>query len=124
MRFVIDRCDVCKADYDVQYPKPIGWITWKIADLDEEDIHFCSENCLRQYLQVPAQQEPLDKPACKARRFLLVDESANIQEGVKWGNGKVTIEADTEIWTHQSWDKLKEHNPGSGVQWIDQEVIE
>lgn len=130
MRFVIDRCDVCRADYDVQYPKPIGWITWKIADFDEEGVqherHFCSEKCLRQYLQVPVQQGQLEY---KARRFLLVDgETADIIEGVKWLNGSVALETEIPVRGQadssdfRDWEEFKAANEGSGVQWIDKEV--
>lgn len=74
----------------------------------------------------PAIQE--DKPDCKARRFLLIDEAANITEGVKWGNGFVVLDHEQLVgasrYLFRNWEELKEHNPGSGVQWIDQEVAE
>jgi hypothetical protein len=69
--------------------------------------------------------EPQENPDCKARRFLLADgETAEFTDGVKWGDGKVSIEAknQNEIWTYDAWDDLKKANQGSGVQWIDQEV--
>lgn len=74
--------------------------------------------------------QPVDRQEqlpCKSRRFLLVDgETADITEGVKWENGRVTIEPpyDSGTYTFPSWDRFKESYPGSGVQWIDQEVSE
>lgn len=126
-------CDVCGAMHDVQYVLPDSWIA--VLQTGQETQHFCRDECLAIWLQnrgnaiaprlVPS-EKPQEQPACKARRFLLVDEAANITEGVKWSNGSVTMEgASPETYSvYYTWEALKSTNPGSGVQWIDQEVAE
>lgn len=116
---------------------PDTWITlFEGNPRLSEGQHFCSKECLFNWIiehwQVgdgfaqPAQQ-PQEQPACKARRFLLVDgETAELVNGIKWGNGSVTLEGDTPFQSEHftDWDALKAHYEGSGVQWIDQEVAE
>lgn len=120
------KCEVC--DKTVEGVTPPD--SWYALSRGGETQHFHDEACLAIWrltrLSMPAQQEPQDKPACKARRFLLVDEQANITECIKWANGRVTVEPpyDTGTYTYPSWDRFKKTNPGSGVQWIDQEVKE
>lgn len=121
-------CDTCgKTAPTVTLPDD-----WYALAHGGEHWHFHDEACLAIWrltmLSVmPAQQEPQDKPDCKARRFLLIDEAANIVEGVKWEGGRVTLDPErdsTGMRYYSSWDQLKENHPGSGVQWIDQEVAE
>lgn len=75
--------------------------------------------------------DPQDQPACKARRFLLVDQNANIMEGVRWGDESVVLDhasqhcRDFHCRGHfNDWDEFKAGHPGCGIQWIDQEVAE
>lgn len=138
---------------------PDTWITlFEGNPRLSEGWHFCSHLCLARWtmerivssvdleksedwlvkltdtpvwsiVRKPAQQEPQEQPACKARRFLLVDgETADIIECVKWGNGFVGIDPETSNqhgrWFYGSWEEFKTAYDGSGVQWIDQEVAE
>jgi hypothetical protein len=120
-------CDGC----DVTTPADNISGVWITIKLGFTEYHLCSQECFRGWaiehlsLRVPA-QEPQEQPVCKARRFLLVDENANITEGVKFGNGGVMMEGDSPATyrVYYTWEALKSANPGSGVQWIDQEVSE
>lgn len=120
-------CEIC--DKTAQgVTSPDDWYTLSKGD---ETWHFHDEACLAiwrltKLSVMPAQPEPHEQLPCKARRFLLVNEQANIAECVKWANGRVTVEPpyDTDTYTYPSWDRFKETNPGSGIQWIDQEVSE
>lgn len=121
MRKTLVVCDGCQKEHAAHTLAFSDWLQ------RGKDYHFCSVACFAKHFQVSMQHDPQEeKPACKARRFLLWDESANSTEGVLWGNGRVTIEPpyDTGTYTFPSWDRFKESNPGSGVQWIDQEVSE
>lgn len=120
----IIQCEICTAMHDTRYVLPDSWITLKEGSNGDEQ-HFCSDTCLNIWLQHrlsgTSVAVPQDKPACKARRFLLVDEQANITEGTKYGNGTVSLE--NSRW-FETWDKFKAAHDGSGVQWVDQEVSE
>lgn len=138
MRLEVIQCEICEAIHryatsTTQYVLPESWLTVKEGDSSAE-LHFCRDECLAIWLQrrgnaiTPKLEKPQEQPACKARRFLLVDESANITEGVKWGNGFVVLDHEQLVgasrYLFRNWEELKESNPGSGVQWIDQEVAE
>lgn len=121
-------CDTCgKTAPTVTLPDD-----WYALAHGGEHWHFHDEACLAIWrlttLSLMPVQQPQDKPDCKARRFLLIDESANIVEGVKWGNGFVVLDHEQLVganrYLFKNWEELKECNPGSGVQWIDQEVAE
>lgn len=137
MRKEVILCDVCHKEQEENL-----WILKKIDpsykgdDTNERD--FCSLDCLTQWLvtrgvDMPAQQEPQDKPACKARRFLLVDgDTAELTEGVRWERGHVTLDSHSQHCSGRfhcpglfsTWENFKTAHDGSGVQWIDQEVAE
>ena len=123
-------CDVCgKTSPGVTLPDD-----WYALAHNGEHWHFHDEACLAIWrltmLSMPPQQPQQEQPACKARRFLLFDENADSTEGVQWGDGRVQLE--THKWEGENvarslfgdWEEFKAHFPGSGVQWIDQEVAE
>lgn len=118
------KCEMCEMTAQGLTP-PDGWYTLFQAG---DTWHFHDEACLAIWRlttlsMMPAQHEPQEEQsACKARRFLLWDESANSTEGVLWRDGSVILEDGDP--PYETWDKFKERNPGSGVQWIDQEVAE
>jgi hypothetical protein len=103
-----------------------------------EGYNFCSKACLALWILnnwhlnvgvVAPLPEPQEPAACKARRFLLVDESANITEGVKWANGQVSLDGSSQHCldfhcqgNFRDWDEFKAAHDGSGVQWIDHEM--
>lgn len=108
---------------------PDAWITlFEGNPRTSEGYNFCSKECLFDWMMEHWEisggfkreeaQEPLD---CKARRFLLVDgETADITEGIKWSDGRTTIES--YAFSYATWDEFKIAHDGSGVQWIDQEM--
>lgn len=125
MRREIILCEICKQEHDAQYKLPNEWITTtqNTSYGGEEEKHFCSTICLVKWSGIePAHN---NAPQTKMRRFLLVSEEKDI-EGVRWGNGCVSIDPEqqhtSDMWFYRDWDELKEHHDGSGVQWIDQEV--
>lgn len=134
MRLEVIQCEICTAMHryetpDTHYVLPDSWLTVREGEHSAE-LHFCSDTCLNIWLQhrlsgtsveVTPKVEPQEKPACKARRFLLWDEQANSREGVQWADGSVTLQSGN---TWVSWEKFKANHEGSGVQWIDQEVAE
>lgn len=111
---------------------PDTWITlFEGNPRTSEGYNFCSKECLFDWMMEHWEisggfkreeaQEPLD---CKARRFLLVDgETADITEGVRWGNNWVSLDAGNVAGDgrYSSWESFKIAHDGSGVQWIDQE---
>lgn len=126
------RCEQyedCKQEFTVSsnfdaLDVPNGWL---ILTYGKGGIkHFCSQLCLMHWFKVGEESIPRDaheQLPCKARRFLLVDgETADITECVKWGGGEVTDECSMHL--YKDWEEFKERNPGSGIQWIDQEVTE
>lgn len=139
MKFEIIRCEICEAQHDTRQPLPDSWFTLK-QGASQTELHFHDTFCLARWLcmaGVSFEPPPLhsdfkpveeqqEQPACKARRFLLVDEHANITEGVLWADGSVCLDpmSRNDAWFYVSWGGLKEANQGSGVQWIDQEVAE
>jgi hypothetical protein len=126
------KCDMCGSIWPV-VELPDGW--YGLAR-NGDHLHFCSPICLSQWMLNNVDVGPLvkvkvlsqEQPDCKARRFLLVDgETADIYEGVRFASGHVAVDGlpftESPYW-FESWDSLKEKCPGSGVQWIDQEVQE
>lgn len=87
---------------------------------------FCSIDCLKKHLGVSGPVQPTEQPQTKMRRFWLVDgETADLTEGVKWGDGHVTLNeqsVDAGRRIFGSWEGFKAAHEGCGVQWIDQEV--
>lgn len=132
MRMIVIQCEVCTNScrggaYEIQ-SLPDSWVT--LIQTHKDDLHYCSRNCLLTSLQSPLTQTlPIRMPllTSKTRRFLLVDgETADEREGIKWSNGCVSLDPGKgktdDIWSHSNWDNLKEHYPGCGVTWIDQEA--
>lgn len=114
---------------------PDTWITlFEGNPRTSEGWNFCSKECLFDWMMEHweisggfKRQEPQEQSECKARRFLLVDgETADITECVLWKDGLVGVDPETSNrdgrWFYASWEDFKANNPGSGVQWIDQEV--
>lgn len=130
----IFRCETCKKEHpftpDSLQPDytqvPADWIMTIGAGIMH---HFCCEKCLSLSLGVhPALLT--EQPQSKMRRFLLVDgETADEFEGVKWSNGRVSLDLDSPhvLKYHcdgyfPTWEEFKLHHEGCGVTWIDQEV--
>jgi hypothetical protein len=126
VRREIIQCEICKKEHDAQYVLPKEWITTKQTDYPGNDIeqHFCSKTCLAKWTGIELKQE---HPYLGMRRFLLVDgETAEISEGTKYSDDYVSIrthdESNPACWW-SSWEKFKQAHDGSGIQWIDQEVV-
>lgn len=126
MRKTLVVCDGCQQEHSAN---TLALLSWLQVEQCGKEYHFCSVGCMAKHFHI-SQQEPQSNPDCKARRFLLWDEQGNSTEGVKWGDGRVQLEV--HKWEGESiakasfpdWDEFKASFPGSGVQWIDQEVAE
>lgn len=134
--FYILKCEMCDNNFKLpsaglarpyEYVMPEGWITLVQGNPQHvEAQHFCSKACIAKWAGVEPQHTT---SPIKIRRFLLVDgETADIVEGVKWGNGRVSLDIEQakqsklNLWFYESWDAFKQAHDGSGIQWIDQEV--
>lgn len=125
MKYEIIQCEICDARHDTRRLLPESWVTIKQGSYQTE-LHFHDSHCLAVYFRFAqlTPQEPQEQFECKARRFLLVDgETADMYEGVKFGNGYVAVNGLVlaNAWFN-SWESLQEKCPGYGVQWIDKEV--
>lgn len=124
----IIQCEMCAKEHDAQYELPKEWITTKQTGYPGNDIeqHFCSKACLGKWAGVGELQPPLvaydAPPPTKMRRFLLVDENADITEGIQYSDGKVDINYGSPHSAWANWEAFKAGHDGSGIQWIDQEV--
>ena len=126
------QCEICEKTHQVdgqvhsyEWNVSASWITLFLGSPERGNaLHFCSQECLAQWTGVaaPMPEPQLQPPACKARRFILVDGDADETEGVLWGNGRVTIEPPYDSGIYISWDVFKSHHVGDGVTWIDPEV--
>lgn len=135
------RCELyyeCKHEFTASFQDlcmPDDWLVLIQGSTQiHTGMHFCSAYCLMRWYVMCGELVPLpagdkqEQIECKARRFYLVDgETADMYEGVKFGNGHVSIQGlpftDAPFW-FESWESLKEKCPGCGVQWIDREVME
>lgn len=131
MRLEMVKCDACGATYDAQYVLPKEWIITKTGTHyigEEQEQHFCSQSCLITWAMQQVRGKVL--PACKARRFLLVDgKTAAKTEGVLWSGGQVYLNYHSShclnlhcIGSFQTWEQFKEAHPSDGITWIDPEV--
>lgn len=120
MRKTIIQCEGCEKQYRIPHSMGedewarlrSGWLTLH-AECGER--HYCSETCL-----IGSLGGTLLLPTSKMRRFLLADgDTADEQEGIVWGDGRVSI-AGYHIDTFESWKVLRHDNAGCGVTWIDQ----
>jgi hypothetical protein len=128
------KCEMCDATHQFEpmmghalSQMPRDWLSLHSGDRSEEGYLFCSSDCLKKHLGVGESTQPLEQPATKMRRFLLVDgETADETEGVKWSNGHVSLDPEKcktdDDWFYINWDQLKKYCPGCGVTWIDEEV--
>jgi hypothetical protein len=89
---------------------------------------FCSEKCLAQWMYGDGSLEQADKPQCKARRFLYVeDETGAKYEGILLGSGPVVIDfgqsgTASMPYRYSSWGALIRDMPDADrIIWIDQE---
>jgi hypothetical protein len=88
---------------------------------------FCSEQCLLQWMTGNIAQPQTDKPECKARRFLYVeDETGHKHEGILFGRGPVVVDCSQNAkimpYLYPSWDALiRDMSDADRIEWIDQE---
>jgi hypothetical protein len=86
---------------------------------------FCSETCLTQWLSGNIAQPQTDKPECKARRFLYVeDETGHKHEGILFGRGPVVVDCSQNAkimpYLYPSWDALiRDMSDADRIEWID-----
>jgi hypothetical protein len=117
MKFI--RCETCKREAPFENV-PSEWITTIQGKAHEH--HFCSDGCIvRAHRTV--KQDIISPPIGRARRFLLIDESAEETEATLWGNGSISLDPihDVDGWYYLSWEEFKKMHPGCGITWIDQE---
>jgi hypothetical protein len=121
MRVELIKCEVCDATHVAEYKLPHAWIVIRQASQEQD---FCSVECLKKHLGIGEPTHLLsDASQSKMRRFILVDgETADETEGVKWSDGRVTLES--RGCSLERWEDFKSANPGCGVTWIDQEIKE
>lgn len=52
MRAEIVRCDVCKREHNLEYVMPSSWfiVTQHTTYGTQEERHFCSKECLKQWV--------------------------------------------------------------------------
>lgn len=125
MRTEIIKCEMCENTHIAEFKLPHEWIVTRQSSQERD---YCSRACLAKSLGVSSEPH-IAPPATKMRRFLLIDgETADEIEGVKWGNGCVSIDPEQgktqDFWFYRDWEEFKAAHDGCGVQWIDQEAEE
>lgn len=145
------KCEMCENTHKIdirmrpeQWDVPDSWITLHEGSSHQyEAFNYCSRACLAEWARryqlrsgrasdpphhahCRCDIAPVETPATKARRFLLVDgETADEFEGVLWGGGRVSVEVRPgHIAGWSDWGLFKQQHDGCGVNWIDQAIRE